>query len=492
MARSSANISILQFGHRHISALRVKPSTRDIRVLDHIVESGDWSVEDGSLGEALKNFVDVHGLAADRVFTVVPRHDVTARILELPSQDAGEIDGMVRLSAPELVPYPPDELVISHAILGKTADGESRVLVVVAHHDIVERHIGIAHAAGVNPEKLLLSTACLVDALSSDAEDTDDYRAYANLSSGGLEVVVLQGSRLVFARGVATDTSWETTDETRDAVVAELTSEIRSSLSTQRRESLDGRGASELFLASDVTDSAQLADLLAHEIDVSVVPATGALDQVVQGAEALKGIPLVALGAVRTAQGAGSCSIDLTPRGELARRAVAGLRTRVLRTLAAVALLFVALGAYYGQAVHQRETYLKELERRADRLRPVVQAAVYKRRHLEQVQRGIVRKESALELLAALCEIAPPKGINITGYSYRKGDGIDVYGRSLSLTLIDQLTEDLREAGRAGLHQFAQASKAYSHQIAERNEEVWNYSITLPFLSDTDEEANSG
>ena len=41
-----------------------------------------------------------------------PRHEITARIIELPSQDPDELVGMIRLGCEEYVPYPADELII--------------------------------------------------------------------------------------------------------------------------------------------------------------------------------------------------------------------------------------------------------------------------------------------------------------------------------------------------------------------------------------------
>lgn len=465
--------------------LQVKTSTREINVLNHALEQGHWSTDD-SLTDALSEFVKKHEIANDRLFTVIPRYDVTSRILTLPSEDADEIAGMAELAAHDFVPYPPEEIRVAHSILGKNDEGESRVLVVVAHHDIIDHHVQILHSLGLNPEKVLLSTACLANAAAAIATDEDDRVAYANLTPGGLEVIVLQGRSLLYGRGVATETSWELNDESKDQVLAELASEVLTSLAAQRRDSEDGRGASELFLASNVADSIELAEALDQEIDTLCAPVT--VDALVTGTHSLKHIPFVALGAVMTAQGRGTCQIDLTQKGELARRASSGLRAKGLRIAAALAILVSAISILYVQAVNQRTAYLNELETRADELRPAVREAVFKRRHFERVQNEVVRHQSALELLAVFCEIAPTAGINIGGFNYKNDDSITVFGRAKALSLVDQLAEDLRKSGRSNVPQFAQASILYRNRGEERRKEIFNFSISIPFPKEEEEE----
>ena len=168
MSRKSPNISILQFGEHLIARLRVRRSGKGIDIIAYDVERGNWPAKDGSLDEALKDFAARHNLAEDHVFSIIARHEMTARILELPSQDPAEIAGMIRLSAEEYVPFPADELLIDQCILQKLPDGRSKVLAVFAHQDVVNAHVKTLHHAQLEPEQIFLSTACLA-AIAADA-----------------------------------------------------------------------------------------------------------------------------------------------------------------------------------------------------------------------------------------------------------------------------------------------------------------------------------
>jgi Tfp pilus assembly PilM family ATPase len=58
-------------------------------------------------------------------YFVLPRHEITSRIITLPSQDINEIKNMVALRAEEFVPYSLEEIQISQCILEELPNSES-------------------------------------------------------------------------------------------------------------------------------------------------------------------------------------------------------------------------------------------------------------------------------------------------------------------------------------------------------------------------------
>lgn len=480
MARKSGNISILQFDEGMLGVLRIKAGA-GIEVLAHHVERGHWSTD--TLPDALKDFAAQHHVAGDRVFTVLPRHEVTTRILEMPSQSDSELAGMIQLSAEEYVPYPLSELVTAHAVLERIEGGASRVLVVVAHKDVIQRHLAALKHAGVDPEQIFLSTACLISACAAHGPADADCYGLANVASGGLEFLVMRGKIAEYGRAVASHHDWTDTSA-RAAVVEELAGELRHSLSVHRRESPDGTGASDVYVCSDWADAQTLAGELAHELDVLCMPAAFSLELVKGGQEHLKGIPVAALGAALSAQGRGACTLQLLPKQEVERRALASLRTSATQAAIAALVLLAGLAGLYFQAIGQREAYIDRLEAMTEDLRPNVREMVAKRRHLERLQRQVERKDTALELFAALARTAPPEGVNITRFTFRRGDGINVFGRAVNRGQVLALGDRLRELGQASLPQFATANIEYVSEGRERNVEIINYGISIPFSAE--------
>ena len=158
---------------------------------------------------------------------------------------------MIRFSAEEYVPYPVDELIIQNAILRREPGGESKVLAVLAHRDVLKNHLAPLRKAGIIPQRVLLSTACLANAVTAARPPAQGAYALANLSSSGLEILVFLGSKLLFGRGVASEQDWSKRGADAAGADEELAIEVRGSLSAYRRESEDGEGAENVYLASD-------------------------------------------------------------------------------------------------------------------------------------------------------------------------------------------------------------------------------------------------
>jgi len=515
LTHKTNNISILQFNERIISRLRVRHSAKGIDVIgfDQVRMDG----MDGALAAALKEFAGQHRLEEDTVYTVLPRHDMTARVLVLPSQDPAELDNMVRLSAEEFVPFPVEELVVDQCILQELPDGQARVLAVFAHHEVVETHVGILREAGIEVEQIYLSTACLASAAGAvDGAQVGEKGekgekggkgekgtwALVNLAPGGLEIVVIKDGRLEYGRAVASMQDWDMEGPAAEEAIEELAVETRASLTAYRRESESGEGVDAVYLCSEFADVARLCERLAHEdanqeIGVPGSPALFAGDLVSQGGEfladvlpqsltaskphSLKAYPVVMLGAALIAQGRGSVNIHLMPRALIEAREKVGARRSVVRFALLAAALLVAALCLYAEAVHQRTVYVRQLEKRIEDIQPHAMGILSKQKQLRILQRQVERSGGALELLATLCDILPESGINISRFLFIHNDRIELYGRAKTRPELEKLVEDFIQAGKSTCVQFARAQRVYETEIMERDKPVLEYKIVMPF-----------
>jgi hypothetical protein len=489
LSRKSSYITILQFGGGVISALRARQENGAPRIDRMLTERFDTPP---AWPEAIKDFVDAHGLADDQFYTVIPRHEITARIIDLPSQDPDEIAGMVTLNAEEFVPFAADELTTAFTVLDRAAVGTSKVLAAVVHQDVLHGHLDTLREAGIAPRQVFLSTTCLMEAVAASPPTEGDCFAVVNLAQGGLEVVVFNQGIVEYARGIATDTPWSAeTEQARDEAVAELSHEIGNSLSAHRRESFMGAGATEVYLCSDTGNVDAIAAALGAETDYECKPAAFGLNAVHgETNEGDGAIPLVAVGAAVEAFGKGTLAIHLLPEIELGRRAAATLKKSAIRVAVLVTVAVIALTGFYAQSVWQRTSYLDELRQQANVLRPRVRGLVEKRKHLELLQAQVAQKGTALELLAGVTGLLPSTGVNITRYDFFHEDHIDVYGRSKLQSDVFELAKDLQEAGLDAYPQFARAQRMYVNDSRERHKDVYTFYISIPFALDEEEGAN--
>lgn len=486
MARSGGHISILQVDAQRIQLLRVRPAAGELPVVTHAVQAGDWA-DEAALSEALTAFAQEHKLRDDEVYSVLPRHEMTTRTLSMPSHDEEEIRGMVRFSAEEYVPFPPEELIIDQTVLERVPDGNARVLAVFVHRDVVEQHVALLREAGVTPSRVLVSTACLGAAAQAARPDAEERYAVVNLASGGLEVVAMNGPRLDYSRAVATHQDWTTLSGDGGEAFEELLVELRASLSAYRRESEEGLGVDKVYLSCAWADVSEVAATLGHEIGYECEPASF-VDALVSG-DPPQTLPLVSYGAALAAQGRAAFDLDVTPASMREARAQASTRQRVIAWGVLCVLLLAALGGLYGVAAYQRTRYAAELETRISEVEQAAREVAEMRRGLGSLQQFVARDNTALELLSNAVELAPNgTDFSFMSFEYIAGRELRMEVRVQDIAVATRYLDALRAFGEENANVFTAARPGKSSTVQERNREVIQFEIVVPFPQPEDEE----
>lgn len=484
MARKSSNISILQVDPQCIARLQARKSPKGLEVLRHDVRRGAWRLEDGSLEQAVRDFADETGLRDDMVCTVLPRHDITTRILTLPTQSPEEAASMVRLSAEEYVPFTADELIIDQCILEKLPSGEALVLAALAHRDVVEGHLAMMRRAGIEPARIMLSTACLASAAAAALGDDVKPVAIVNLASCGIEALMVARGRPRYGRAIPTVQDWTLSGEDASGAMHELAIEVRGSLLAHRRESEDGADVEKVYLCSDWAEIAPAA-ALGPEIGCDCVVARDLVNKIVsRGADQISATPLVALGAALEAQDRSAFRINLLPASVTRARKLEGARMNLLLGAGMVAAIAVMLFGLYYQASWQRQRLIQELERQAAAVSPLAKGVAAKQEQLQILRRQVDRTGTVLELMAAIFNAAPESRVSLTRMTFQREHGINLWGHALSVDDVQDFAEALRNAAQGGLHRLAQARSVYWQQGQERGSWIFMYQIAIPFTED--------
>lgn len=476
MARSESAISVLQCDERfalHVSFAAEEGGFR-IERLDARMFS---AVPDAA---SLRAFAAETGLPEHAFITIIPRHHATLRILALPSRDPAEIASMVALGSEELAPYPREQLIVRHHILSGLATGESRVLVVLLHREVIAQHVGRLQAAGLEPGQIVFSTACIHAVASASPDAPSERYALACVSEDALELMVIHDGALEFSRGVAHHAPWNLEDSaSREA----LGHEIRDALAAYRRESDEGEGLDVLYVTGDRMAAGPLAVALESVTGRPCRPATFLGDLIRGDGAAGGGIPVMALGAALSACGRAPLSFDFLPNALLQARAVRDVRAGLRRVAVLAAVVVLLLLAAFGQSLAQRRALIKELRSRADAVAPGAEDIAAKQRGLVAIARQVDRGGNFLALLAAVAQAAPAEGFNITRVEYDRQTGVNIWGRARTKDLVlGDFLGNLRRLGEGSLAQLAQAHSQYETPGQERDQNIIHYQVSIPAL----------
>ncbi len=471
MAHPDAAITLVQFDETGITSLQALPGSTSQPPIQLATEDRPPALPDLADGELSPCII------------ILPRHEVTLRLLTLPSQDPDELARMVQFDAADSVPYPIDEMEIRHHVLSPLPSGESRVMVVLVQRSVVEARLEALKRAGGEALDVLLSTACLAAACAANASSDEIGLLHVDRSS--LELIVIRDGVVQFSRAVTQATPWDLQDaHSRES----LAYESRELLGAYRRESADGLGIEAVHVSATGHAVESIAALLEDALGKSCTPADF-LPKLRGGAERC---PATFAGAHQIYQGLGPIPLSLAPpklaRERTMRRAQAGIREGA--TLVAVVL--AALLLCFGQAWWQRHQLIQELTIERDAIAPRAEGIAAKQQGLRIISRQVEQGASFLQILAGIAEASPPTELNITRIQYDKQSGVDIWGRA---TAKDRVLKDflggIRRGASADLALFSQAHSLYETVGTERNQSIVNYQITIPIHEEDVDDATT-
>ncbi len=127
------------------------------------------------------------------------------REIDLPYVPDDEIDSAVRFQSEEVIPFPPDQTILSSQVLADYTSSEGdkmrRVLVAAAHLDLVNAVIDAVEKAGLTVEGVDLISSALVRAIGGQ-EASEQPEAIVSVGAGLTVVVVHQQGRPQFVRTI--------------------------------------------------------------------------------------------------------------------------------------------------------------------------------------------------------------------------------------------------------------------------------------------------
>src|ERR1700686_3589414 len=166
----------------------------------------DGEIRDGSsVTEAIKKLWENGQFSGSSVIVGIAGLRAIPREIDLPFVPDSEVDSAVRFQSEEVIPFPPDQTILSSQILADytSAEGDKmrRVLVAAAHTDLVNGVIDTVEKAGLTVVGVDLISSALVRAIGGAAE-SEQPEAIVSVGAGLTVVVVHQKGRPQFVRTI--------------------------------------------------------------------------------------------------------------------------------------------------------------------------------------------------------------------------------------------------------------------------------------------------
>jgi len=456
----SQRVTVVDVGRSAVSAIEADTrggSPRILRCGSAPLASGAWddpaALRD-RIAEATRAALAAGGIHARAVVAVIPRRMVTVKAARFPQAEPDQMAGMVRFEAQQYIPFPLDEVVLSHRVLGDAEDGMVSVLVTAARRPLVDAVVAGLEKAGVEPRRLAVSSLCLSALVPASNEGV----ALVVADGDNVEIAIVRDGQPVFSRAGEPVRGGD-----RAVAVAD---EIARSVAAFRNE-YRGVAVARVLLVVSRTAGFGVAEVQAA-LDLPVEALGGPLDA--QDPEAAT--YAVALGAALET-GESGASVSLLPPSRAER--VAAARQRVVAlAVAGLALIAVIAVAMYSNAAAERARRERAIAARENRRLEALEKVLARVRAdhdqaaktYRTVMAGTSRRIQAVDVMKAVSDGIPRDGAAfITQLTYERAGSVSLRGIASSqsaatdLVLAYQKMDAFREA-RLGYVGDAQSEQA--------------------------------
>jgi type IV pilus assembly protein PilM len=264
----------------------------------------DGEIRDASaVTEAITKLWENGQFSSKSVIVGIAGLRAITREIDLPFVPDAEIDSAVRFQSEEVIPFPPDQTILSSQILSDYTSPEGdkmrRILVAAAHVDLVDGVIDAVEKAGLVVEGVDLASSALVRAIGGP-DQSDKPEAIVSVGAGLTVVVIHQQGRPQFVRTVGSGGN-----ATTAAISAALGIPINDAEGLKRRigdeggQQQSGASAAQASMAElvgEIRNSIQYFASLPGRLPISRVLVTGggsALDGLVAMLESQVHLPVL-------------------------------------------------------------------------------------------------------------------------------------------------------------------------------------------------------
>ena len=407
-----------------------------------------------------------------------PTHLCTVRLFSLPSTDPKEIRDIVELQAEKHTPYAKEEILTDFRIIDREASGYSRVLLIIAHQDVVHRSVQLVERAWWLLDRVgcelegLMNWFSMVKPHAPSAEATLVIEVDATTTT----LLVMQRDQPQFHRSLATGAEHVQDDPAQAS--GRLIGELQRSL-----EALEAEGGAvkvqEILLTGRVERLGELEAALQRDLGlpVQLVPPWGRheLSQTMRAAyERLPDLSFASLFGMAV----GPSRIDLTPHTTKLRQAFeAKAKALVLLGCQGIGMLILLSLLIMGRAQREQRYYqqLRALYEQSAQEALQVEESL---RQMELVKAQLRRRGQLLEATMTLASLTPPE-IRWQSLAYTEHEQVVLKGTSVQLPKVYEFV-----AGLDGLPIFGQVeTKRVAKRGGEGAEGATDFEIICPLAS---------
>lgn len=425
------------------------------------------------LAKALKTLLNGFDRGST-VLSVIPASAATSKNIEVPSSDPNEIKSIINLQASRYTPYSREEVLIGHINLGVGTGSNTKLLLVIAHRNVVKERMTVIEKCGLMPANFLFAPEGQgrLYAKGLNLKKDADPVGVIDFGSSGVNFLVIARGSVIFSRHIPF-----TIKQLFEADgVAKIGDELKKSLDAFVSEDID-RPPTSMVVSTDneliKTNLAALGEKLGVPIQISSY-----LNLV--NANAVKGklqrdyADESFLDVIAPAATVAKAEINLMPEEIILKRSVEEQSKEATVSGIAAVVLMLLIGGIFMSKIYFKDTFLnKNLRQQYAEQNEEVSKLQDRMAQSRIVHDYLKDRMVSLDAIRALYQVTP-NDIYLTGVALADDGTMTLSGVSKSLSQVFTYVKALDDAPM-----FVDAKTKSTSTKKEGDKDVAVFEVTL-------------
>ncbi len=433
----------------------------------------------GSVSEVINKIFQKLNLNKQSVILCIPRQLVTVRMLELPSINSDEINGMVNLQVGKQTPYSKEEIIFDHKIIGKGKKGYSRVMLVIVRRNLINDRVETLQNAGVTIKKISVSSDGLHQwfrLVCASKQKTKEVIVLIDIDSNYSDFNIIYKGEQVFTRNILIGSNNFLMDRAKweKNFLTEITHAQDLYLHEEGSVKVD-----QVVLSGAARSIEDLDRLLKFRLDVPVevvnpsenIQTRGNID--IFQFDHFKSIsmcPLIGMAACSNA-----LEFDLTPNELQIERLMEEKRKQFTIMGGLVGAIVLTISFLLLINSYNKNIYLGQLKKRIAGIAKEANAVEKMRLCIGLVENRLSAKKRSLNILYETYKLTP-KEIYFTNISLEEGKRVVLQGRAFAMSNVFEFVTTLENSPF-----FENVKTTYTTTKKEKNIEYAKFEIICMF-----------
>lgn len=404
-------------------------------------------------GRKIKTFLNSNGIKPDETILVIPRQNVTTKILNLPSRDPVELGEMAVLQAIRQIPYSKEDIISGVVPIETAPDGFTKVMHVICHKDMVERPVEIIKGAGLVLSEVTLSSCGLFNRFAGSRSSV----ILIDCDEDNTEVVAIHDGKFVYSRGFTFGFKEQGYSEEK------LGNELRKTLLALGKDIPGFKPELAVFtgVTSGITDFVR-----------AFSEGTGIKTEVSDEGDGSLSFSAL-MGAVH-----GPCRVDLmSDEIRNVRKTKAGNREKVVSAVLTISIIAV-LSLLLNGRIKREEAMLLSVQDRLKEIGPVAEKLERMKTAVDIKDMQSDKNKIALDALGEIYRITP-QSVSINVYKF-DGKSIEIKGSAKVLSEVFKYVKSIEDSK---IFQNAKVEYATKRRAGDR--ECVDYGISCSIDNNT-------